>query len=416
MEKENEILEMANMCLNCKAKPCHKACPMNTNIPEFINSIKDKEYENAYDILVENNLFSHVCSVVCPQEEQCEGSCVRGIKGESTKIGKLEKFINEWANENNYHYKFKRKNKNGKKVAILGSGPSGLCCSFELLKNGFDVDIYEKDEKFGGILTYGIPDFRLSKKIVDNIINQIKEMGAIFYSKKELGKDITIKELEKKYDYIFLGIGAGIPTKYSLTQEKLNGIYESDEFLKKYSTGNYIEDLGKVIVIGGGNVAMDCARTAIKMGAKEVKILYRRDKAHMPAREEELAEAIRDGVQVEFLTKVIEAQGNNNRISKLKCIKTEIKDERAVDIEGTEFIETVDTFVFAIGLKPDKHLLEKENIELNDWGLVKVDENMKTNLKRVYAGGDAMESKSTVCRALAAGKKAASSIIKESEK
>ena len=415
MKKEEEILKMANMCLNCKTKPCHKACPMQTNIPEFINSVKDKEYENAYNILIENNLFSHVCSLVCPQEEQCEGSCVRGIKGEPTRIGKLEQFVNEWAKQNRYEYHPKLQKKNGKKIAIIGSGPSGLCCAYELLKNGFDVDIFEKNEKFGGILTYGIPDFRLPKQIVEHIIEKIRQMGGNLYANQILGENITIQSLFTKYSSIFLGIGAGISMKYALSEENLNGIYDSDIFLKHYSDQNHIKDLGKVVVIGGGNVAMDCARTAMKMGAKEVKILYRRDKAHMPAREEELKDALEDGVEIEFLTRVISAEGKNGRISILNCIRTEIKEGKAVDRENTEFQETADTFVFAIGLKPDKEVLEKEKIELDEWGFVKVDENMQTNLKNVYAGGDVMESKSTVCRALAAGKKAAEAMIKSVE-
>ena len=410
--KFEEAKDAANWCLNCKLKPCStKGCPMRTNIPEFISEIKKENLKEAFNILQENNIFSYVCGIVCPQEEQCEGSCIRGIKQTSTKIGDLEKFVNRWAKENNIEAEILKKEKNGKKVAIVGSGPAGLECTVELLKAGFEVDIIEKDSKSGGILTYGIPDFRLPKEIVQTIVDKIIKLGANIKNNMELGKDINLKDLQEKYDAIFLGIGAETPSMYKVSEEKLDTIYDSDTFLRAYNNKEFIKDLGKVAVIGGGNVAMDSARAAIRMGAKEVKILYRRDKAHMPAREIELEEAIYDGVKFKELIRVISANVENKKMVSLNCIKTEIVDGKAKDIEGTEFIEESDTLVFAIGLKPNKEILEKQGLELNEWGMIKIDENGRTNLDKVYAGGDDTESKSTVCRALAAGKRAALGII-----
>ena len=409
-----EILNYAKDCLNCKVKPCSmKGCPIKTNIPEFINMVKEEKFEEAYKILQENNLSSYICSLVCPQEEQCEGSCVRGIKEVPVHIGNLEKAVNEWAIQNNFEYKIEQKESNGKKVAIVGAGPAGLACAIELLKEGFTVDIYEKDELPGGILIYGIPDFRLSKSIVEDLINKIKLLGATFITKKELGKDFSIDELTQKYNATFIGIGATKSTTYALSENDINGVYNSDEFLKAYNEKRFICNLGKVVVIGGGNVAMDSARAAIKMGAEEVKILYRRDRVHMPARECELDDAIQDGVKFKELVRVISADTEEGKIKNVNCIETEIIDGKAVDKNGAEnYKEEANTVIFAIGLKPDKNLLQTQGIELDDWGYVKVDEDGKTNLDNVYAGGDNTESKATVCRALAAGKKAAFGIIK----
>ena len=417
MRDIEEIKELAKWCLNCKMKPCSKSgCPIQTDIPEFIEKIKASEYEEAYKILLDNNAFSHVCSLVCPQEEQCEGSCIRGVKQTPTKIGELEKFINEWAIENHIEYRITNSEKKGKRVAIIGSGPAGMECSIELLKNGYDGTIFEKDKMPGGILWYGIPDFRLPKQIVKNIIQKIENRGATIKTGIEFGKDITIESLKENFDAIFLAIGATSSMAYELANEKLENVYQSDVFLKAYNEDRFLKNLGKVVVIGGGNVAMDVARVATKMGAETVKILYRRDKEHMPARKIELEEAIEDGVEFVPLTKVISANLEEKKIVSVNCIKTKIMDGKAVDVDNTMFVVEANTVVFAIGQKPERALLEKENVKLNDWGMIEVDENGMTNLENVYAGGDATESKSTVCRALAAGKKAAKGIIKNFEK
>ncbi len=409
-----EIDEVAKYCLNCKAKPCSvKGCPMATDIPEFITEIQNQNYEKAYDILIENNILSYICSLICPQEEQCEGSCIRGIKSTPTSIGKLEKFINEWAKENKYKYNFQIKKKNGKRIAIVGSGPAGLECATELLKNGYEVDIYEKDAIAGGILQYGIPDFRLSKQILKDVIDVVKSLGANFKMNLELGKDFSIQKLQEEYDAIFLGIGASKQSSYSLTEEAVKGIYVSDVFLKTYNENKFLENLGTVAVIGGGNVAMDCARVAKRMGAEKVKILYRRDKAHMPAREVELQDALKEGIKFKELTRVSSVNIIDGKMQSLNCVRTQIIDGKAVDVlEDANFIEDANTVVFAIGQKPDANLLKDQNIALDEWGYILVDENGKTSLEKVYAGGDNTESKSTVCRALAAGKRAAKGIMK----
>ncbi len=411
------IKEKAEYCLNCKSKPCSiKGCPMQTKIPEFITEVKNENFKKAYDILQENNICSYICSIVCPQEEQCEGSCIKGIKSNPTSIGELEKFVNEWALENNYETKLTKLEDNGKRVAIIGSGPAGLECASQLLQNGYEVDIYEKDEIPGGILVYGIPDFRLQKDIVKKVISKLECLGAKFITNIELGKDISLEKLSNEYDAVFLAIGASKSSTYNLSENELKNVYKSDVFLRAYSERKFIKNLGTVVVIGGGNVAMDSARVAVRMGAKKVKILYRRDREHMPAREIELEDAIKDGVEFKELTRVVSASEIDGNITKVNCIKTVIIQGKAVDEPGAiEFEEEANTVVFAIGLKPDRTLIESQGIELDDWGYIKINEDGRTNIPNVYAGGDNTESKSTVCRALAAGKKAAKGIMKNLE-
>ena len=414
MENIEEIKQKANWCLQCKTKPCmEKGCPIHTNIPEFISKIKEEKFKEAYDILQENNIFSHICGTICPQEEQCEGSCIRGIKQVPTSIGKLEKFVNEWAKENEYEFVYQVGEEKDKKVAIIGSGPAGLECAYELRKQGYQVTIFEKDEDFGGILRYGIPDFRLSKDIIKKIIDKLKKMEIVFRNNTCFGKDIKIDDLKNEFDAIFLGIGAEKSSTYDLGD--FESIYDSDTFLRAYNNKKYLDNLGDVVVIGGGNVAMDSARAAIRMNAKSVSILYRRDKDHMPARSIELEEAIEDGVKPVFLTRVIKGIGTGKKLEKLECIKTEIIDHKAIDIVNSEFEYKADSVVFAIGLKPNKELLQKQNIELNEYGLIKVDENCRTSIEKVYAGGDSVESKSTVCRAISSARTAAKAIISDLE-
>jgi len=388
---------------------------MNTNIPEFIEKIKEENFEEAYYILKENNIFSHICSIICPQEDQCEGSCVRGIKSTPTSIGKLEQFVNEWAIENKLqNKKIEIKQERNEKIAVIGSGPAGIECAYELRKNGYQVTIFEKENDFGGILTYGIPDFRLSKKHVNEIIEMLQKLGVKFELGKELGKNLHIEDLKKEYDAIFLGIGAEVPSKYDLGD--FEQIYDSDYFLKMYNNNKKIENLGNVVVIGGGNVAMDCSRAAVRMGAESVSILYRRDAENMPARKIELEEAIEDGVKPVFTTRVIKAEGKNRKIEKLQCIKTQVIDGKAIDLPDGEFEYKADTVIFAIGLKPNKDILEKEKLEYNERGLISINDKCETNIEKVYAGGDLSEAKSTVCRALGSSRKAAQAIMERLEK
>lgn len=411
MENLDDVLNKASKCLNCKNPMCRKGCPIATNIPAFISKIKENNYLEAYNILQENNLMSEICSTVCPVERQCMGSCVRGIKGEPVQINYLERFINDWAKENNIKYDIKCKNISNKKTAIIGAGPAGLACSIELRKAGADVTIFEKEEMCGGILEYGIPDFRLSKNTIENLIDKVQALGVKIKTGVELGKDIDIKTLkEQGYEYIFLGMGAEKQTTYTLTNEQVYGIFKSDEFLKAYNTGKQIKNLGTTVVIGGGNVAFDSARTALRMGAKEVYILYRRNEELMPARKIELQEAIENGVQMVFQTKVIGATVANGKLNQIECIKTKIENEKAVDIKGSNYMMKVDTVIFAIGSKANEQLLNKLGIKTEN-GLVCVNENYMTNIDKVYAGGDLVETKSSVCRAIATGKKAAKAIL-----
>ncbi len=411
MRQIDEILDTANKCLSCKNAKCKEGCPISTNIPDFIREIKENNFEKAYYILQENNLMSVICSTVCPVENQCMGNCVRGIKGEPVKINSLERFINEWADINNIKYTPTIENISNKKVAIIGSGPAGLACAIELRKSGADVTIFEKEQKCGGILEYGIPDFRLKKNIVKNLIDRVKSLGINIETSVEFGKDMTIESLrEQGYEDIFLGIGAQRQSTYKLTDVQTENIFKSDDFLKKYNTGDKLENLGITVVIGGGNVAFDSARTAIRLGAKEVYILYRRSEELMPARKIELQEAIEDGVKVIFQTKVISAKIENNMIKEIECIKTKIENEKAVDIEDSNYVMEANTVIFAIGAKANESFFEKLGIKTEN-GLITVDDNYMTNIEGIYAGGDLVESKSSVCRAIATGKKAAKAIL-----
>ena len=413
MNTLQEILEEAKQCLNCKNPLCRKGCPMQTNIPDFINAIKNENLQEAYNILQENNIMSDICSNVCPHEEYCMGHCVKGIKGNPVKISVLEKYVNLWARENNIKYSQKKEKENGIKIAIIGSGPAGIECSIELAKKGYKVTIFEKEKEIGGLLTYGIPGFRLPRNITENLTKRIKEIGIEIKTEIELGKDISIESLKKQnYKAIFIGIGADIPSTYTLSNEQCEKIYKSNYILKEYNAKRIVENLGDVIVIGGGNVATDSARAAIRMGAKSSTIVYRRDKDKMPARQIELDEAIEDGVNIIYNTKVLSADIENGEITKINCIKTDTTTEQVIDIQNSEFNIKANSIIFAIGLKPDKRLIENEGIELDENGLIKVDDNYMTNIKGVFAGGDVSQSKATVCMAISAGKNAAENIDK----
>ena len=412
MNNLKDALEEAKKCLNCKNPMCQKGCPIGTHIPSFISEIKNNNLEEAYKILQENNIMSNICSNVCPYEECCVGNCIKGIKGEPIQVNKLEKYINNWARENNVVYVNERKESNNIKIAIIGSGPAGIECAVELSKEGFDVTIFEKEEEIGGLLTYGIPGFRLPRDITQSLTRRIKSLEIHIQTNIEFGKDITIESLKKEgFKAIFIAIGAEKASTYQLTDKECNKIYKSDYILKEYNAKRTIEDLGNVIIIGGGNVATDSARAAIRMGAKNSTIVYRRNKEKMPAREIELEEAIADGIKVIYNTKVLEAEVKDGKIQKVKCIKTDTSNEQVKDIENSEFYMDADTIIFAIGLKPNKDILEKEKIELEN-GLIKIDESYKTNIEGVFAGGDVCQSKATVCMAIKSGKEAAKNMEK----
>ena len=413
-----DIKEIANNCLNCSVKPCSmKGCPIHTNIPGFISEIKNDNLENAYNILQDNNFFSHICSIVCPQEKQCEGSCVRGIKGNPISIGKLERYVNENGKEKAFEKKYYdevKKNvpkKSNKKVAIIGGGPAGLECAYELIRNGIDVTIFEKKDYAGGILMYGIPDFRLSKELVREKVEYIKVLGVKFEFNKEFGKDFDLNFLQENYDFIFVAIGLTNQISYDLGEGSIRTL-KSDEFLENYFNGKTIENLGRVAIIGGGNVAMDASRVALKMGAKESKILYRRNREYMPACEKELEEALAEGVIFKENVRVISIDG-----SSLNCIRTKIVDGKAVDDEDAEvYKEEADTVIFAIGSKHDSEFFEKQGIKISEKGYLEVDENYMSNIQNVYIGGDLTSKSATVCNAIATGRKASNSIIEKIEK
>lgn len=414
MEEISKIKQKADYCLGCKNKPCQESCPMNTKIPEFIGKIKEEKLEDAYQILVQNNLFTHICSLICPQEEQCEKGCIRGIKGDSTEIGNLEKLINEWAIQNNIKPRIMQESlENNSKVAIIGAGPSGLACSYELAKKGIKSVVFEKEQVLGGVLQYGIPDFRLDKETINQVIEILKSLGVEFRLGQELGNNISIESLKKEFDYIFIGIGAEISSTYPLTDQKLDCVYDSDTFLRVYNQKKTIQNLGKVVVIGGGNVSMDCARAAVRMGAEKVSILYRRDEEHMPARKIEFEECLKDGVEWFPYTRVDRANLENGKMISVHCNRTQIIDGKVQDVQGQELDIEADTVIFAIGLKPNIELLKKEGLELTEWGTIVVDENYQTSIENVYSGGDVIENKSVVCKALASGKKAAEAIIEK---
>ena len=401
-----EILEKAKYCLNCKRPMCReKGCPISTYIPDFINEIKNNNLQKAYKILQDNNILSSICARICPFEEQCMGACIRGIKDNPVEINILEQYVNDWAEENNIKYVINTK-RNQKKVAIIGSGPAGIACSYELAKKGYDITIFEKEAKCGGILTYGIPDYRLDKKIVENVIDRLKSLNIAIKNNIEFGKDISIESLKKDgYQAIFLGIGAELPTTYDLGV-KTNHIITSTDILYRYSIGENL-NLGTVAVIGGGNVAFDSARVAKRMGARKVYIVYRRNKELMPARDVEIEDALKDGIEILFNTKVIKAHELNGRLKKITCTKTKIEDDRIIDVENSDSEISVDTVIFAIGLKPKLDF----NIE-QEHGLIKIDEYGKTSIDGVFAGGDVTHTKLTVCRAIFDGKNAAKGIIK----
>ena len=413
MEDLDIVLKQANRCLNCPNSRCKKGCPIKTEIPEFISNIKNNDFESAYKTLHKNNIMSEICSIVCPVENQCMGSCVLGIKGKPVQINYLERYINTWARENNIKCDSKIEKHIDKKIAIIGSGPSGLSCGLELRKAGFDVTIFEKEEKFGGIMEYGIPDFRLDRVLIKNLINELKELGIEFKNNFELGRNLTLEDLKNQgFEYIFLGLGVQKQCKYSLTDKETAYIYTSDVLLKSYNTGKTINNLGKTVVIGGGNVAFDAARAAIRMGAEEVYVIYRRNEELMPARKIELDEAVQDGIKMIWQTKVINANVENGKIQSIECIKTKIENKKAVDIPNTNYSMPADTVVFAIGAKADENFFSKFGIKTEN-GLLAVDENYKTNIEGVYAGGDLVDNKATVCMAIATGKKVAEAIIKQ---
>ncbi len=412
--KIEEINEKAKYCLNCKNKPCKKGCPLQNNIPDFINCVKEGKYEEAFEILSQTTIFEPICGRICPHKKQCEGSCVRGIKGNSVDIGELETFIGDFA-LNNINFKKNDLNVNGKRVAIIGSGPSGLACSYLLSQNGYKVSIFEKHSKLGGLLRYGIPNFRLDKKLLDDWIEKfILNDNIETHVNTELGKDISIEKLESEFDYIVLSFGANISSRMNIPGEELDFVLGGNELLEYKNMPDFRNK--EVAVIGGGNVAMDSARTIKRLGAKKVKIIYRRSEAEMPAEVKEIEAAKNEGIEFLFKTNILKAfYDKQNR--KIECIKTELVQKRneirrvPVNIEKSNYLMDIDYVIMAVGSKPDNNLINILNLKLNEWGYLKTYENYSTSKEKIYAIGDVAGNKQTVAWAARSGFDCAKNII-----
>ncbi len=434
--KETAIDE-ALRCLNCKNMPCVSGCPVKIHIPEFIAKIKEGEFEEAYQIISKSSSLPAVCGRVCPQESQCESKCVRGIKGEPVGIGRLERFVADWHNEH-YNGTVQKPKSNGHKVAVIGSGPSGLTCAGDLAKKGYEVTVFEALHLAGGVLVYGIPEFRLPKKIVAKEVDTLKQLGVKVETNVVIGKTITIDELmnEMGFEAVFVGSGAGLPRFMNIPGESLKGVYSANEFLtrsnlmKAYNDDSHTPIMkgGKVAVVGGGNVAMDAARTALRLGADKVYIVYRRSMEELPARKEEVEHAIEEGIEFKLLNNPVKILGYNNPDDKrdakngcvigMECVKMELGEpdekgrRRPIEIEGSNFTLDLDTVIMAIGTSPNPLIKSTtEGLDVNSRGGIIVEENTgKTTKQGVYAGGDAVTGAATVILAMGAGKTAADAI------
>lgn len=414
-----QIKEKSNYCLNCKIKPCSvKGCPLNNDIPAFIKCIKEENYKEAYKILSKTTVLPGVCGRICPHTKQCQGSCIRGIKGEPVSIGELEAYAYDMATKEGmtlldcYKEEMEQNKNNNKKVAIIGGGPAGLTCSAFLAKAGIKVTIYEKYDYLGGLLVHGIPEFRLSKDIVNKTIQMILDLGVEVKYKQELGKNLNLKDLEKEYDAIFLSFGANISSKMGVEGEELNGVYGGNELLEHNLHPNYE---GKIAcVVGGGNVAMDCARTIKRLGAKEVKVIYRRSREEMPAEDKEVEDAINEGIEFLYQNNIVKITGEE-KVESLELIKTELVQKEGetrkspVNIEGSNYVIDADYVVMALGAGPE-NIVEDLDLTLTKWCNIMVDEKFQTSNPKIFAGGDLAGAKGTVAWAARSGRDAAGTI------
>lgn len=427
---EEAAIDEAKRCLGCKNMPCVSGCPVKIHIPEFIKKVAEGDFEAAYQIITKSSSLPAVCGRVCPQENQCEGKCVRGIKGESVGIGRLERFVADWHN-NNVSKKPEKPIPNGHKVAIIGSGPSGLSCAGDLAKKGYSVTVFEALHLAGGVLVYGIPEFRLPKSIVQKEIDTLKDLGVEIKTNMVIGKVLSIDELfEEGYEAVFIGSGAGLPRFMGIPGENLKGVYSANEFLTRINLMKAYTDNAKtpvknskrVAVIGGGNVAMDAARCAKRLGAEEVYIVYRRSEEELPARAEEVEHAKEEGIIFKLLTSPVEILPDENKfVGGIKCVEMELGEpdasgrRRPKTKEGSEFIIDVDCVIMSIGTSPNPLIKSTTNgLETYDWGGIVADsETGLTSRERVYAGGDAVTGAATVILAMGAGKAAAEAIDKD---
>ena len=419
-------IKEANRCLNCKTRPCVSGCPVNVKIHEFISLIAEGKFKEAYEKISETNALPAVCGRVCPQESQCEGKCVRGIKGESVGIGRLERFAADYYREN-CERSVPTIQENGKKVAVIGAGPSGLTCAGDLRKLGYDVTIFEAFHTAGGVLVYGIPEFRLPKSIVQYEVEGLREMGVKIKTDMVIGKILSVDEImEMGFEAVFIGSGAGLPMFMGIEGEGAVGVYSANEFLTRINLMKaYLDEYdtpikrsNAVAVVGGGNVAMDAARSAKRLGADHVYIIYRRGEEEMPARKEEIHHAKEEEIEFKLLCNPVRIlTDNESRVTGIECVKMELGEpdasgrRRPVAVPGSEFIIEVDSVIMSLGTSPNPLIrTTTEGIEANRWGCLVVDEGMKTTKEGVYAGGDAVTGAATVILAMGAGKTAAQSI------
>ena len=408
----------ANHCLGCLNKSCQSGCPLQNDMMQAIKLFKEEKYKEAYEELCKTTVLQSICGRVCPHEKQCQGKCIRGIKSEPVQIGSIEAYLGDLAIENDWKIP-KKDGKNNKKVAIIGSGPSSLSCAAFLAKEGANVTIYEKYNKLGGLLNHGIPEFRLSKQILKSAIDKILELGIEVRLNSELGKDYTLENLTKDYNAVYLGIGANVSTKMNIEGENLYGVFGGNELLENNAHPEY--ENKSVAIIGGGNVAMDTARTIKRLGAKDVFVIYRRAEEQMPAEKKEIEDAKKEGIEFLFQNNIVKVIGNE-KVEKIECIKTELKKKEGedrlspVNIEGSNYLLNMDYVVMAVGSKPEEKLLNELNIKLNKWGQIEIDENNMTSIDGIFAGGDIAGVKSTVAWAAKSGRDAAYSIIKYLEK
>ncbi|MBQ1471083.1 NADPH-dependent glutamate synthase [Eubacterium sp. AB3007] len=423
-----QAISEAMRCLKCRKKPCMGGCPVMIKIPDFVAKVAEGDFEAAYQIISEDSSLPAICGRVCPQENQCEGVCVRGTKGEPVSIGRLERFVADWHAANFGDEEIPAVETNGHKVAIIGAGPAGLACAGDLINKGYEVTVFESLHKTGGVLVYGIPQFRLPKEIVAAEVSKLEAKGVKFVTDAIIGRAITVDELieEEGFESVFIGTGAGLPSFMHIPGENLLGVVSANEYLTRINLMKAYRDeydtpimhRKKIAVVGGGNVAMDAARCAKRMGAEDVYIIYRRSADEIPARAEEIHHAVEEGVIFHYLTNPVQIlDDGNGDVKGIECVKMELGEpdasgrRRPVEIEGSNFVEDVDYVIMAIGTKLNTLIIDTtKNLEANARGGIGTDDRACTNRPEIFAGGDAVTGAATVIKAMGAGKVAAAGI------
>lgn len=425
---EEQAVNEALRCVKCRKKPCMAGCPVMVKIPDFVAKVAEGEFEEAYQIISETSSLPAICGRVCPQETQCEGVCARGVKGMPVAIGRLERFVADWHAANYGDEEIKPAEGNGHKVAIVGAGPAGLACAGDLINKGYEVTVFESLHKTGGVLVYGIPQFRLPKEIVAAEVSKLEAKGVKFITDAIVGRAITVDELikEEGFESVFIGTGAGLPSFMNIPGENLLGVVSANEYLTRINLMKAYKDEydtpimhpKRIAVVGGGNVAMDGARCAKRMGADEVYVIYRRSADEIPARAEEIHHAVEEGIHFNYLTNPVQILGDDKgNVTGIECVKMELGEadasgrRRPVEIKGSNFVFDVDYVIMAIGTKLNKLILETtDNLDANDRGGIGTDDKANTNRPEIFAGGDAVTGAATVIKAMGAGKTAAAGI------